>query len=61
MLSDKCELVSVWQIRLRSDGAKLLPLGKCGGSVFLVILSTVEMAFLVKIIVNRSVNGCEFL
>ena len=61
VLSDKCELVSEWQKSLGSAGAKLLPLDKCGGSVFLVILSAVEMSFLVKMIVNRSMDGCEFL
>ena len=61
MLSDKCELVSEWKNYPALVGAKLLPLGKCSVSVILVILSAVEMAFLVEMIVNRSMDGCEFL
>ena len=61
VVSDESEPVSKLRNYPALVGAKLPPLSKCGGSIFFVILSTVEMAFLVKIIVNRSVNGCEFL
>ena len=61
VLSYECELVSEWENCPDLAGAKLLPLNKCSRSVFLVFLSAVEMAFLVKMIVNRSMDGCEFL
>ena len=61
VVSDESEPVSKLRNYPALVGAKLPPLSKCGGSIFFVILSTVEMAFLVKMIVNRSMNGGEFL
>ena len=61
VVSDKSEPVSELENNPALVGAKLPPLSKCSGSVFLVILSAVKMSFLVKMIVNRSMDGCELL
>ena len=60
-LSDESEPVSELRNYPALVGAKLPRLSKCGGSVFFVILSAVEMAFLVEMIMNRAVDGGEFL
>ena len=41
--------------------AKTSPLGKSGGAVQLEIWSVVKMALCVEMVVNRSVDGNEFL
>ena len=51
-VSDKLEPVSGFWNRPALAGAKLPPLGKCGGSVLFEILSAVEVAFLVEMIVD---------
>ena len=61
VVSDESEPVSELENNPALARTKLPPLGKCSGSVFLVILSALEMAFLVKMIMNRSMDGCELL
>ena len=60
-MSDECELVSVSPNPWRSGGAKLTPLGKSGGTVGLEVLSTVEAELLVEVVMDRGVDGYEFL
>ena len=42
-------------------GTKLLPLGKCCGSVELEVVARVEVTLLVEVIVDRGVNRRELL
>ena len=61
VLSDECELVSV------SDPGDVLgckeaaPLGESGGAVGLEILSAIEGALLIEMVMDRGVNGGELL
>lgn len=41
--------------------AETAPPSKSGGAVALEILSVVKRAFLIEMVVDRGVNGCEFL
>ena len=41
--------------------AKPAPLGESSGAVGLEIVAAVEMSFLVEVVVDRGMNGCEFL
>ena len=42
-------------------GGKLTPFGQGGGSVLFEFVATVEMAFEVEVVVDRGMNGGEFL
>lgn len=44
-----------------SGRAELAPLGESGGAVLLEIAAGVEMAFLVEVVMDGRVDGCEFL
>ncbi len=44
-----------------SSSRKLMPLGKGGGAVEFEVFATVEVPFLVEVIVDRSVDRGEFL
>ena len=61
VLSDECELVSVFPIGANLGSTQLTPLGESGGSVELEIGPAVEMSFLVKMVLDGGVDGDEFL
>lgn len=61
VLSDKCELVSVFAARHLSGGAELPPLGESGGSVGLEVLTSGEAAILVEVVGDGGVDGGEEL
>ncbi len=44
-----------------ASGSKLTPLGEGGGAIELEILAAIKVALLVEMVVNRSMNGSEFL
>jgi hypothetical protein len=48
-------------MRRISGRTELTPLVQSGGAVDLKIAPAVEVAFLVEVIVDGGVNGCEFL
>ena len=43
------------------SGSKLTPLHEGGGAISLKILAAVEVTLLVEVVVNRGMNGDEFL
>ena len=49
------------QTRRALGRAELTPLGKSSGAVQLEILSVVESALLIEMVMDRCVDGCEFL
>lgn len=62
VVSDECELVSVCPSRAPPSGSKkTTPLGQSGGAVQLEILSAVEGAFLVEVVLDRSMDGGKLL
>ncbi len=48
-------------IRRTSGSRKFAPLGEGGGAIELEILAAVKVALLVEVVVNRGMNGGEFL
>jgi hypothetical protein len=46
---------------LRRSGRQLTPLGQGGGTVLFEVPAVVKMTFLVEMIMDRGVGGCEFL
>ena len=44
-----------------NSGGKLTPFGQGGGSVLFEFVATVEMALEVEMVVDRGMNGDEFL
>ena len=63
-LSVLCEPVSTWRISAHEQTplfSKHLPLCQGGGATFLECGAVDEVAFLGKVIVERSVNGRELL
>ena len=64
VLSVLSEPVSTWQIlahELKPSGSKHLPLRQCGGAAILECGAVDEMAFLGKVVVERSVKRGELL
>ena len=61
VLSDKCEPVSEWPVTVALCRTELTPLSESGSAVKLEFFSAVEVAFLVEMIVDRRVDGDEFL
>ena len=61
VLSDKCEPVSEWPVTVALCRTELAPLSESGSAVKLEVFSAVEVAFLVEMIVDRRVDGNEFL
>jgi hypothetical protein len=61
VLSNECELVSAFPILANLGRTQLTPLGESGGPVELEIGPAVEMLFLVKMVLDGSVDGDEFL
>ena len=61
VLSDKCEPVSEWPVTVALCRTELTPLSESGSAVKLEVFSAVEVAFLVEMIVDRRVDGDEFL
>jgi hypothetical protein len=43
------------------SSAKPAPLGESSGAVGLEIVAAAEMSFLVEVVRDRGMNGCEFL
>jgi hypothetical protein len=46
---------------LAISGRQLTPLGKRGGAIEFEVPAVVKMTFLVEMIMDRGVGGCEFL
>ncbi len=44
-----------------ASGSKLTPLGEGGGAIELEIFAAVKVALLVKVVMNGSMHGSEFL
>ena len=61
VVSDECEPVSARLLSNLLCRAKFTPLGESGGAVELEIGPAVEMAFLVEVVMDRGVDGDEFL
>ena len=61
MLTGKCEFVSVSLTHAGSGGTELAQLGESGGAVGLEIRSTIEVALLFEIILDRAKDGGQFL
>jgi len=47
--------------KLAASGRQLTPLGQGGSAVLLEDIATVEVAVVVEVVVDRGVDGCEFL
>lgn len=60
VLSDECEHVSAPLPRQASGRKETAPLGESSGTVQLEILSAVEGALLIEVVVDRGVDGGEF-
>ena len=61
VLSDECEHVSVCPTRPVSGRAALAPLSESSVTVDLEALPAGEAAFLVEMVEDRGMNGCELL
>ena len=61
VLSDKCEPVSEWPVTVALCRTKAAPLGKSSGAVDLEVIALGEASVLIEMIVDRRVDGDEFL
>lgn len=61
VLSDECEPVSVYPNPFMSGCTELTPLGESCGTVDLEVVPAGEAAFLVEVVMDRGVDGGEFL